>query len=185
MRFISVLMPARRPNVKPIPIALGLTMLLAQVNVHAFEAIAAVTGVSPITEQINRPAQQCWTETQQTTQAAPQQRNYLGAIIGGVAGGLLGSTVGRGNGRIAAAAVGAGVGAVAGDSVANQNSEGRGTITTTTPMQRCRQVDNFETVTTGYLVNYEFDGQRFSTKLPYDPGKELRVNVSVVPSRVR
>jgi hypothetical protein len=34
-------------------------------------------------------------------------------------------------------------------------------------------------------VNYEFDGQRFSTKLPYDPGKELRVNVSVVPSRVR
>ncbi len=74
---------------------------------------------------------------------------------------------------------------MAGDSVANQNSDGRGTITTTTPVQRCRQVDNFETVTTGYLVNYEFDGQRFSTKLPYDPGKELRVNVSVVPSRVR
>jgi uncharacterized protein YcfJ len=186
MRFISVLIPERRPNVKKIPIALGLTLLLAQVNVHAFEAIAAVTSVSPITEQINRPAQQCWTETQQTTQAAPQQRNYLGAIVGGVAGGLLGSTVGRGNGRIAAAAVGAGVGALAGDSVANQNSDGRGTITTTTtPVQRCRQVDNFESITTGYLVNYEFDGQRFSTRLPYDPGKELHVNVSVVPSRVR
>lgn len=169
---------------KKTSIALGLTMLLAQMNVHAFEAIAAVTGVSPITEQINRPAQQCWTETQQTTQAAPPQRNYLGAIIGGVAGGLLGSTVGRGNGRVAAAAVGAGVGALTGDSVANQNSDGR-TITTTTPVQRCRQVDNFETITTGYLVNYEFDGQRFSSRLPYDPGRELRVNVSVVPSRVR
>ena len=169
---------------KKTSIALGLTMLLAQMNVHAFEAIAAVTGVSPITEQINRPTQQCWTETQQTTQAAPQQRNYLGAIVGGVAGGLLGSTVGRGNGRIAAAAVGAGVGALTGDSIANQNADGRA-ITTTTPVQRCRQVDNFETITTGYLVYYEFDGQRFSSRLPYDPGRELRVNVSVVPSRLR
>src|SRR5712692_7145678 len=184
MCFILALIPERRPNVKNISIALGLMMLLAQVDVHAFEGIAAVTGVSPITEQINHPAQQCWTETQQTTQAAPQQRNYLGAIIGGVAGGLLGSTVGRGNGRIAAAAVGAGVGALTGESVANQNSDGR-TITTSTPVQRCRQVDNFETITTGYLVNYEFDGQRFSSRLPYDPGRELRVNVSVVPSRVR
>lgn len=170
---------------KKISITLGLMMMLAQVNVHAFEAIAAVTGVSPITEQINHPAQQCWTETEQTTQAAPQQRNYLGAIIGGVAGGLLGSTIGKGNGRIAAAAVGAGVGAITGDSVANRNSDGRGTITTTTPVQRCRQVDHFETITTGYLVNFEFDGQRFSSRLPYDPGRELRVNVSVVPSRLR
>jgi uncharacterized protein YcfJ len=161
-------------------IAVASVLAVAQVNAHAFEAVANVVGVSPITEQVNRPTQQCWTEQQQVTQVVPQERNYLGAIIGGVAGGLLGSQVGRGNGRIAGAAVGAGVGAVAGDAVANQNRSD-GTVTTTTPVQRCRQVDSFQPVTTGYMVTYEYGGQRFSTRLPYNPGNQLKVNVAVTP----
>jgi uncharacterized protein YcfJ len=122
---------------KKISIAVASVLMVTQVNAHAFEALANVVGVSPITEQVNHPAQQCWTETQQVTQAAPQQRSYLGAVIGGVAGGLLGAQVGRGNGRVAAAAVGAGVGALTGDAVANQNGA-NATVTTTTPVQRCR-----------------------------------------------
>lgn len=161
-------------------IALASVLAVVQVNAHAFEAIANVVGVSPITEQVNRPTQQCWTEQQQVTQVVPQERNYLGAIIGGVAGGLLGSQIGRGNGRIAGAAVGAGVGAVAGDAVANQNRSD-GTVTTMTPVQRCNQVDSFQPVTTGYMVTYEYGGQRFSTRLPYNPGNQLRVNVAVTP----
>ena len=165
---------------KKISIFVTAALLLMQVSAHAFEAVANVVGVTPITEQVNHPTQQCWTETQQTTQAVPQQHDYLGAIIGGVAGGLLGAQVGHGNGRIAGAAVGAGVGAVAGDAVANQNA-GPGMVTATTPVQRCRQVDNFQAVTTGYMVTYEYDGQRFSTRLPYNPGNQLRVNVAVTP----
>jgi uncharacterized protein YcfJ len=161
-------------------IVVASALALVQVNAHAFEAVANVVGVSPITEQVNRPTQQCWTEQQQATQAVPQEHNYLGAIIGGVAGGLLGSQVGRGNGRIAGAAVGAGVGAVAGDAVANQN-RADAMVTTTTPVQRCRQVDSFQAVTTGYMVTYEYAGQRFSTRLPYNPGDQLRVNVAVTP----
>jgi uncharacterized protein YcfJ len=178
--FKSELKATRDKVMKKISIAVASVLAVTQVNAHAFEALANVVGVSPITEQVNRPTQQCWTETQQVTLAAPQQRNFLGAIIGGVAGGLLGSQVGRGNGRIAGAAVGAGVGAVAGDAVANQNSS-NGTVTTTAPVQRCRQVDNFQAVTTGYMVTYEYDGQRFSTRLPYNPGNQLRVNVAVTP----
>lgn len=161
-------------------VAVACGLALAQANAQAFEALANVVGVSPITEQVNHPTQQCWTETQQVTQAVPQERNLLGAIIGGVAGGLLGAQVGRGNGRVAGAAVGAGVGAIAGDAVANQNRTDS-TVSTTTPVQRCRQVNNYQAVTTGYMVTYEYDGQRFSTRLPYNPGNQLRVNVAVTP----
>ena len=163
-----------------ISIAVAAAMALTQVNANAFEAVANVVGVAPITEQVNHPSQQCWTESQQVTQAVPKEHNYLGAIIGGVAGGLLGSQVGRGNGRVAGAAVGAGVGAVTGDVIGNRDRSDS-TITTTQPVQRCRQVDNFQTVTTGYSVTYEYDGQRFSTRLPYNPGAQLRVNVAVTP----
>lgn len=166
---------------KKTSIVVATVLAVAQVNANAFEALATVVGVSPIMEQVNRPTQQCWTETQQVTHAAPApQRNFLGAIIGGVAGGLLGAQVGRGNGRVAGAAVGAGVGALTGDAVANRNSYNN-PVTTTVPVQRCRQVDSFQSVTSGYLVTYEYGGQRFSTRLPYDPGNQLRVNVSVTP----
>jgi len=163
---------------KKLSIAIACGLMLAQLNAFAFEAVATVVAVSPIMQQVNQPSQQCWTETQPVTQAAPQQHNYVGAIVGGVAGGLLGAQVGRGNGRVAGAAVGAGVGAVAGDAVANSSN---GTVTTMTPVQRCRQVEKVQSVTTGYMVTYEYDGQRFSTRLPYNPGNQLRVNVAVTP----
>ena len=162
-------------------ILIGIAMLtLMQVNANAYEAVAKVISVSPVTETVNHPTQQCWTENQQTTQYVPPQYSPAGALIGGLAGGLLGSTVGRGTGKVAAAAGGAVLGAITGDRLANQNAAA-GSHTTTTPVQRCRQVDNFETVTSGYLVTYEYDGQRFQTRLPYNPGNELRVNVAVTP----
>lgn len=160
-------------------IALALT-LLGAAHAHAFEAVANVVSVSPVYQTVNRPSQNCWTEYQQTTQAAPApQHSIVGAIVGGVAGGLIGSRFGEGSGKVASAAAGAGVGAIAGDRVGAQSSGG--TVTTTTPVQRCQQVDHYEQVASGYDVVYEYNGQRFSTRLPYNPGNQLRVNVSVVP----
>jgi len=74
---------------KKLSIAIACGLMLAQLNAFAFEAVATVVAVSPIMQQVNQPSQQCWTETQPVTQAAPQQHNYVGAIVGGVAGGLL------------------------------------------------------------------------------------------------
>jgi len=97
-------------------LSIAITLLtLMQADAYAFEAVATVVSVSPINETVNHPTQQCWTETQQTTQYIPPQHSEVGAIIGGVTGGLLGSTIGRGNGKVAAAAGGAVVGAIAGD----------------------------------------------------------------------
>jgi uncharacterized protein YcfJ len=157
--------------------AVASSLALVQANAHAYDSYADVVAVQPIIEQVSRPSQQCWTESRQVTHAAAQP-NYLGAIIGGVAGGLLGSQVGKGNGRVAAAAVGAGVGALAGNAVAGRS---RGSVVTTQPVQVCRQVDYFESVTTGYHVTYDYAGQRYSTRLPYHPGNRLAVNVAVSP----
>src|SRR5258708_33199262 len=112
---------------KKISIAVAMALILVQVNAHAFEAMATVTGVSPITEQVNHPTQQCWTESQHVTQVVPQPHNPLGAIIGGVAGGLLGATVGPGDGRGAAPAAGGGAGAITGAAAATRKRGATGT----------------------------------------------------------
>jgi uncharacterized protein YcfJ len=77
--------------------------------------------------------------------------------------------------------VSAGIGAIAGDRLARNYTTSPGeTHTTVTPVQRCKMVDHYD-VRTHYNVVYEYNGQQFSTKLPYDPGRQMKVNVSVTP----
>ena len=47
--------------------------------------------------------------------------------------------------------------------------------------QACHPVEHYD-VRTMYTVVYEYQGQRFSAQLPYDPGPELRVDVAVEPN---
>ncbi len=96
-------------------------------------------------------------------------------MLGAIAGGLIGSTVGSGNGRIAAAAVGAATGAVVGD---RWNDGGRRVESRPRQVEQCRVRDNYRQVISGYDVRYRFQGREYSTRLPYDPGKWLSLNVS-------
>lgn len=161
--------------------SLVLIALLAGAPAHAFEAVATVVSVVPTNETVSQPIQRCWTEYQQQAYQSPSpERNLGGGILGGIVGGLLGSLMGEGNGKVAAAAAGAGLGAIAGDRVSARNSGD--TYTRSVPVQRCEQISNSET-RTSYMVTYEYDGQRFMTRLPYNPGtgSQLRVNVTVTP----
>ncbi len=164
---------------KKTSIAVAVALMVVQVNAHAFEAIASVVSVSPITEQVNRPTQQCWTDSQQVTQVVPEQRSPAGAIIGGVVGGLLGATIGRGNGRVAAAAVGAGCGCNYGEC---RCQSGRRVHR---DFDRARAAlpagEQLRGGHHGYQVIFEYAGQRFSTRLPYNPRQPAAVNVSVTP----
>ncbi|WP_019882735.1 MULTISPECIES: glycine zipper 2TM domain-containing protein [unclassified Methylophilus] len=144
---------------------------------------ARVLSVAPQVQQINQPRQECRTEYVRES-VYESNRSNTGAIVGGVAGGLLGSTIGRGNGRIAAAAVGAGVGAIVGDRVGNQNTYGNERIVTR-PIEQCVMVDQWQTVTTGYMVNYEYQGRQYSTMMDRDPGPVLDVAVLVRPNVVQ
>ncbi len=136
---------------------------------------AKVIASVPVYETLNEPRKQCWTETSgHETQTWRTPPNPGGAILGAIAGGLIGSTVGKGNGKVAAAAVGAATGAVVGD---RWNS---GVVAESRPVQveRCSVEDNYRQVLTGYDVRYRVNGREFSTRLPYDPGKYLTLNVS-------
>ena len=144
---------------------------------------ARVISATPQTERVNVPRQECRTEYQQQSYRSGGDNSMTGAIIGGIAGGLLGNTIGKGNGRVAAAAVGAGVGAIAGNSIANNQRGYNGTRTV--PVQSCYQVDNWQNVTTGYLVTYEYNGRTYTTVTNDQPGRYIDVNVAVEPrSRV-
>lgn len=136
---------------------------------------ARVISVTPQTERVNNPRQECHTEYVQ--ESVSNDRSPLGAIIGGVAGAIIGSQVGRGNGRVAAGAVGAGVGAVVGDRIDNNQP----TAYATRPVQSCYAVDNWQTVNRGYLVTYRYNGRDYSTVMDNDPGDSLRVRVDISP----
>lgn len=140
-----------------------------------FTTRAKVLASTPVYETINEPRQECWTETVGYETRTHREGGAGGAVLGAIAGGLIGSTVGKGDGRVAAAAVGAATGAVVGDRV-----QQRGTRYESVPQQveRCQTHDNFREVIAGYDVRYRFDGREYVTRLPYDPGRWLTLNVN-------
>ena len=140
-----------------------------------FTTRAKVLASTPVYETINEPRQECWTETVGYETRTHREGGAGGAVLGAIAGGLIGSTVGKGDGRVAAAAVGAATGAVVGDRM-----QQGGTRYESAPQQveRCQTHDNFREVISGYDVRYRFEGREYATRLPYDPGKWLTLNVS-------
>ena len=158
-----------------IPALVAATLSLNAMADEVYYDTTRVIAVAPQLERVNNPRQECHTEY--VRESYSNYRSPLGAIIGGVAGGLLGSRVGRGNGRVAGAAVGAGVGAVVGDHIGNNQS----VTYRDRPLQSCVIVDNWQTVTRGYLVTYRYNGRDYSTVMDSDPGDTIRVNVAINP----
>jgi uncharacterized protein YcfJ len=141
-----------------------------------FATRARVLASTPVYETINEPRRECWTETTgYETRSYRDGNNTGGAVLGAIAGGLIGSTVGKGNGKVAAAAVGAATGAVVGDRWNNGSTRYE---SVPQQVERCRTHDNFRQIVTGYDVRYRFQDREYSTRLPYDPGKWLTLNVS-------
>src|SRR5690606_26103913 len=163
-------------KVMMIPALLAAGISMPAMAGHEYFDEARVVSVVPQTERVNYPGEECHTEY---VRESVSSRSPVGAIIGGIAGGLLGSQVGKGNGRVAGAAVGAGVGAVVGDRMST-----RQTSYETRPVEYCTTVDNWETVTRGYLVTYHYNGRDYTTISDVDPGRTIRVRVAVSPDEV-
>ena len=91
-------------------------------------------------------------------------------------GGVIGHNLGDGFGRAAATGLGAVVGSVIGD-----RTEAVNTPTVEVPVRTCQTSTRYENRVVGYDVLYEYNGQRYSTRLTQDPGARVALNVSVTP----
>jgi len=149
--------------------ALATTFGAALVSSTAQAAdFATVVSSTPVTVAVPVPRQQC-SDGQQLVQQRP---SGAGALIGAIAGGVIGHNLGNGFGRAAATGVGAVAGAVVGDQVEAANSP-----VSEVPVRRCQTVSSYENRIVGYDVIYDYAGQRYSTRMARDPGRQLAVNV--------
>lgn len=141
------------------------------------EAYARVVDVQPLYEQVRYtvPVENCWVEA--------RERRYpdkaTAAIVGGAVGALIGNNIGRGDGRRAATLGGAFAGAVLGSEAARNGARGP----RHEEVERCqtRYEERFDERVAGYRVTYVYDGRRGVTRLPYEPGRYIRVAVDVHP----
>lgn len=160
-------------------ITLLATAGIAHAN-NAFTDYANVRSAVPQYDRVNAPHKECSTETVTETREIGGQRSYGGAVIGGIAGAVIGNQVGGGHGKEAATALGAVVGAMTGDNIDNRDRTVR-VEEVPRQVQRCRMVDDWQDRLTGYRVTYEYQGQRYTTMMPTDPGRRMPVRVSIDP----
>lgn len=148
-----------------------------------FEDFGRVVRVQPRVEQVRQPRQECKTEYVQVPVQQQQEHSAGGSIIGGIAGALVGNQVGGGSGRSVATAAGAIAGAIAGDRIDNNGRQNGPQQVQEQAVRQCRNVDAWESRTTGYEVTYDYRGRNYTSVMSRDPGKQVRLRVSVEPDQ--
>ncbi|MBI2381119.1 MAG: glycine zipper 2TM domain-containing protein [Gammaproteobacteria bacterium] len=133
---------------------------------------AEVTQVTPLTETIQTPREECRDETVVHRRAVQDESRIAGTVIGALVGGVLGKQVGGGSGRKIATVAGAAAGGYAGNRV-QKGMQDRDTYTTTE--KRCKTVYDNEEKTVGYQVRYVLDGEPGQVRMDHDPGPRIPV----------
>lgn len=150
-------------------------------NFDNFIVKAKVINVVPIFKYvtINTPTERCYKERVSNTDYHDGNRGGR-MLLGGLIGGVIGNNIGHGKSRKTRAVVGALVGSQIGSSIADKNAY---TERHTGYQQRCNTQNVSETrkQVEGYNVSYKFRGRVFTTRMPYDPGHKITLNVNVSP----
>jgi uncharacterized protein YcfJ len=100
-------------------------------------------------------------------------------------GGVIGHQFGSGRGNDAATVAGSIIGAAIGNDSAKRRYGGSYSSTEyARPVERCetRMTSREEERIDGYRVVYKYHGQKYETRMPYDPGREIRVRVDIRPA---
>lgn len=144
-------------------------------------AYAEVLSARPLTHlvDVTVPREECWNqEVRHEVHEHPYTTGQT--ILGGVIGAAIGHEIGRGRGRDAATIAGGLIGASVG---ANHAARSGDSYERVSNERRCRTVEETHTEerTDGYDVTYRYGGEVYHTRMPYDPGRRLRVQVNVSP----
>jgi len=136
-----------------------------------------VLSATPIYETVRIPSSRevCWDE-----EVAYQRRpSPTSGLVGGLIGGVIGHQFGNGHGRDAMTVAGALIGA----SIATDSARKRANNQYTQVEKRCRTTREYydEERVTGYRVQYEYNGQVYTTRTDEAPGEYLDLRVSVSP----
>lgn len=104
--------------------------------------------------------------------------NAAPTVFGAIVGGVVGNRFGGGNGRRAMTVAGAAMGAAIGNDAGRSRGHGRSHIET-----RCETVRDYreEERIAGYRVQYEYNGQVYTTRTDRAPGRYIDLQVSVTP----
>jgi uncharacterized protein YcfJ len=165
-------------------------------SAQAFGDVARVISATPLYERASVPRRDCrvepvtaYEERRTETRSADSSGGIgagtvLGAIVGGVIGHQFGgSSAGRDHGT----AAGAVIGGLVGNQVERDanSAPDRDVVVDRVPVtrevERCNTVPETRERIVGYDVRYEYNGRELRTRLPYDPGQEMPVNVEVRP----
>lgn len=147
---------------------------------------AKVIDVSPVYREVRHstPVKECWQEpVTRSKRVRSHSGNAAGATLaGGIIGGIIGHQFGKGRGKKAATAVGTIIGAQLGhDSARGSHADSYTQYTTYEDFCEVENHVTYEEVLDSYQVTYRYHGQEYSTNMPYNPGKKLKVRVSVEP----
>jgi uncharacterized protein YcfJ len=148
--------------------AAAFTALLGAAASAEAAQYATVVSATPVNASVAVPRRDCV----QGEQIVQQPPSGAGALVGAITGGVIGNQFGHGFGKAAAT----GLGVVAGSAIGN-NVEASANPPTAVPVQHCRTVTGYDSRIVGYDVVYEYNGQRYSTRLPSDPGPRLAIDV--------
>ncbi len=158
-------------------------------NYHQVErtVYGKVVRVTPIYREVRvvDPVRECWREPVREVREIRYERgNTAGnTLAGAIIGGVIGHQIGKGRGRKLATAVGTIVGAQLGHDAAGARSAHATRSVHTRLDEVCETTERvrYEQEIEGYRVTYRYQGEKYTVRMPYDPGKRIRLRISVEP----
>jgi uncharacterized protein YcfJ len=163
---------------KSIAIAAALLAVTSGAHATTYD-YAKVISVTPVVRYVTvrTPVRECWQDTEYYTRREARPGAPGRALAGAVIGGVIGHQFGSGSGNDAATVAGSMIGAAIGHGPTRRIEYSR-------PVERCetsyqsRQEKRID----GYDVVYRYNGQKYATRMPYDPGKNIKVRVDIRPA---
>lgn len=133
---------------------------------------------------VTTPVRECWDEVAYYTVDHAPRGTTGSTVFGAIVGGVIGHQFGGGAGKSAATALGTLVGAAIGKDAALRRAGGYQSTEYSRPVQRCATTyqSREEERIDGYRVVYSYNGRKYATQTPFDPGTRLRIRVDVRPA---